>query len=168
MCKDSASFPVKKAAGSFSIEAAGSFTIEAAVIFPIILCIVVFILYSCFYLHDDMVIQETAHEVAIYGTTLDYKETREMKNLMSKKYQKSVEGRLLATKVHKIEMKFEDGKVKITICGIMKNVVSGMFPGYKGLKISATREAEFTDPVKTVKWMSVYWKMQKDKDEGKK
>lgn len=158
----------KGCAASKLCRVKGSVTIEATVVLPMILFVVVFLIYSCFYLHDDMVIQEATHEIAIYGTTLDYRDTKKMKALMKEKYENAINGRLLATKDVTYDMKFDEDKIKVTIKGIMKNVAVGIFPGYEGTKISATKEAKFTNPVKTIKWMSLYWELQKEKSEDDK
>ncbi len=129
----------------------GSLTIEAALIVPIVIFTVLFILYTAFYMHNRAVIQEAAYETAIYGTTLNRKDTNNMKQNMQIKYQNSIEGRLISMGKPQIAMEVKDHNVIVQIQGAMMTVPIGFLPDYNSEDVWARKSVSFKNPVQIIR-----------------
>lgn len=125
----------------------GSYTVEAAFVFPIIMYAILFIFYSAFYINNQVVIREAAHETAIYGTTLDRTKTGDMKVMMQNKYTASVKGRLFAMNTPECSIEVRGSYITVEISGIMQNVAIDFIPGYNEIVISAQKKVKLWDPI---------------------
>lgn len=125
----------------------GSYTVEAAVVFPIVLYVIVFILYSAFYINNVVVINEAAYETAIYGTTLNRSRTEDMKTKMQSKYTSSIQGRLIAMAKPECSIEVSGNYVTVSIRSVMYHAGIGIFPGYSGSEISVQKKAKLWSPI---------------------
>ena len=129
----------------------GSYTVEAALIFPIVLYVLLFIIYSAFYLNNCMVLEEAAYETALYGTTLERKDVSMMKQKMQKKYSDAVGGRVIAMSRPSCSIEVKDGYVTVQISGTMHTISSGFLPGYNGMVLSSQKKAELWNPMDKIR-----------------
>lgn len=125
----------------------GSFTIEATFIFPLVVSVVLFIIYSAFYLHNEAVIQGVAYEIAIYGTMLDKSDKSVMQEKMEKKYKDAIDGRLISMDEPKLNIECEGKTIKVNICGRMDTVIFGISDNYNDRLISAERIVKYSNPI---------------------
>lgn len=129
----------------------GSYTIEASLIFPIVLFTVIFILYSAFYMHNRAVLQETAYEMAIYASNLDYRDTEEMKRKMWEKYQNAIEGRLISMKEPEVSMEVKSKDITVRISAEMTTVPLVFFQDYNHAVIQVKKSVSMGNPLSMIR-----------------
>lgn len=125
----------------------GSYTVEAALVFPIIMYAILFIFYSAFFINNQVVIREAAHETAIYGTTLDRTKTEDMKVMMQKKYVSAVKGKLFAMEMPNCSIEVKKDYITVSVSGVMQNVSTAFMPGYDGIQIFAEKRVKLWNPI---------------------
>lgn len=124
----------------------GSYTVEAAVIVPMVLFVLLFIIYSAFYMHNQAVLNIAAYETAVYGSTLNPAE-EEIKEKMSGKYMEAIKGRLIAMKRPDVYVQVDGSRVTVKTCGEMQTISVGWLPTYDGEKIEVEKTVEYQNPV---------------------
>lgn len=112
-----------------------------------IVFVVIFIIYSAFYLHNETVIQGTAYEIAIYGTTLDKSDSMKMQEKMQKKYKDAIDGRLISMNEPQMSMEVNGNAVTVSISGTMNTVSLGLFDNYNNEQISAKKTVKYNNPI---------------------
>lgn len=133
----------------------GSYTIEAALLFPIVIFSVFFIIYSAFFMHNQSVIREAVYETAIYGTTLNLKNTNEMKQKLQKKCQTAIEGRLISMKKPQVFLSVKKNCVSVQISGEMSTTPLWFLPNYNGSKISVQKSVSAKNPIQTIQMLKL-------------
>lgn len=129
----------------------GSFTVEAALIFSMVVFVVLFTVYSAFYLHNVTIIQETAYETAIYGTMLDQSDTNQMKQKMQKKYTDAIEGRLISMEDPQVNIEVNGGSITVSISGSMRTVPVGFLSNYNNYEINAKKKVSYSNPLDKIR-----------------
>lgn len=124
----------------------GSYTVEAAVIVPMVVFVLLFIIYSAFYMHNQAVLNTAAYETAVYGSTLDPAEEK-IKGKMSGKCMDAIRGRLIAMKSPDIYVQVDGSRVTVKIHGEMQTISAGWLPTYDGEKIEVEKTVEYQNPV---------------------
>lgn len=123
-----------------------SYTIEACLVFPLVLYSVIFIVYAAFYMHNVAVLKETAYETAIYGTTLDKRQTEQMKQELHIKYNQAIGGRTIAMERPKAGIEVKNDQVIVRIAGKMKDAPISVLPNLGG-SIVVEESVGFMNPL---------------------
>ena len=129
----------------------GSFTIEAALIFPMVVFVVIFIVYSAFYMHNEAVICGAVYETAIYGSTLDKTDVNVMQKKMLEKYNQSIGHRLISMDNPQVKIEVNGKDVKVKIRGVMKTASIGFIPDYNGFAITAEKIVSYSNPIDKIR-----------------
>lgn len=124
----------------------GSYTVEAAVIVPMVIFVLLFIIYSAFYMHNQAVLNTAAYETAVYGSTLNPAEEK-IREKMSGKYMDAIKGRLIAMKSPDVNVQVDDSRVTVKIRGEMQTISVGWLPTYDGERIEVEKTVEYQNPV---------------------
>lgn len=128
----------------------GSYTVETAFIFPIVLFVILFLIYLAFYLHNCVVIKEAAYETAIYGTTLDFSDPKEMKQKMLEKYDRAIEGRLISMEKAAISITIEQRDITVCVKSRMKTAGLGFLSDFNQLIIFSEKTVTGENPLEKI------------------
>lgn len=129
----------------------GSLTVEASLVFLLVLYTVIFIIYSAFYLHNEMILQEAVYETAIYGTMLDKSDVGQMQTKMSQKYNEAVGGRLISMKQPGVCMEVKDNEITVSVQGRMDTVPIGFASNYHRDIICAEKTVSYSNPLDKIR-----------------
>lgn len=101
-------------------------------------------------MHNVAVLKEAAYETAIYGTTLDKKQTEQMKQKLCSKYSQAIDKRTIAMEKPAADIEVKDNEVTVLISGKMKDAPISVLPNLGG-RITVEKSADLTNPLNKVK-----------------
>lgn len=129
----------------------GSFTVEAALVFPIVLAVVLFLIYSAFYIHNREVLTEAAYETAVYGSVIDRTDSDSMKRKMLAKCSRAVRERLISAKTPTYYIEVDKNQVTVSVSSKMQAVQLVGLENFYNTGIQAKRSAIYVNPVDRVR-----------------
>lgn len=95
-----------------------SYTIEASFVFPIIIAVMIAVLFLGFYLHDYVVINITAYEMAYHGA-----ENLETGKEIEDYGQRLLDNRLFATEIERMDISVSNKRVQVILKGKFVNPI---------------------------------------------
>lgn len=129
----------------------GSYTVEAALVFPIVLAVILFLIYSAFYMHNQAVLMEAAYETAIYGTTLDVSDIDTAKRKVIGKCRRALSDRLVSADKPSYNIQADKNQITVSVKCTMKTVQLAGIGSYQNSVISVRRSADYVNPIDRVR-----------------
>ena len=129
----------------------GSYTVEAALVFPIVLAVILFLIYSAFYMHNRAVLMEAAYETAIYGTTLDVSDIDTAKRKVLGKCYRSLSDRLISAGKPSYDIQANKNRITVSVKSTMNTVQLEGIGSYQNSTLSVTRSANYVNPIDRVR-----------------